>query len=425
MADGDPRRWSAWMSHRRLILIAGLLASAGIACGVWVFASADKGADPGTVPARQWRTAAEPTLNMWPTTGDRRGDRGLLRRAAEAWRRPDKGQSGPAGEITVLFAGEIEGRRVVVMRDGGDDFDSRRGLARYVENGEGGHYLAAVRTDDGGGFAPQAIGLVRSGRGARYLLPPWLTNVRAAELSSAQPRPRPLKVSDGVTDPIPLSDEHASPCHGTIALQATERRTSGSADRTFVSSTAGRDPEVAYNPDVSLISDHVPDGVAEPVSTPRQWQAVKDAACHEASVMFSATHINIWQVWQGRLPHGGGDAAADVVEVQSDEHGTATFGLFNVAGEQAGHVTGARYAGDGAPAGPIAVVAAQWQAPSGRRYCAAVGNERIDRIRIAGRPPARERQGRLLVVPAPGDAAPMFAITGYDAEHHAIATTLI
>jgi hypothetical protein len=329
------------------------------------------------------------------------------------------------GEITVLFAGDIEGRRVVVMRDEGDDFDSRRGLARYVENPRNGdHYLAAVQTDDGGGFAPKVIGLVSTAQGARYLLPPWLTNVRLTELSAPRPQPRPLEVRDGVTDPIPITDERLSTCHGMIALQATERWTSGLVDQTFVSSTAGRDPEVAYHPDVSLISDHAPDDVTEPVSTPQQWQAVKDAACHEGSAMFSATHINIWQVWRGRLPHGGGDAAAEVVEVQSNEHGTDTFGLFNVAGKQAGHVTGARYADDGAPDGAIAVVGAEWQAPSGRWYYAAVGNERIDRIRIAGRLPTREQHGRLLVGPASGDEAPMIAITGYDAKHHAIATTL-
>jgi hypothetical protein len=209
-----------------------------------------------------------------------------------------------------------------------------------------------------------------------------------------------------------------------IALQATERWTSGPVDQTFVSSTAGADPEVAYHPDVSLLSDHGPDTVPAPISTPQQWQAVKDAACHEGSAMFSATHINIWQVWRGRLPHGGGDAAAEVVEVQSNEHGTDTFGLFNVAGKQAGHVTGARYDGDGTPDGPIAVAAAQWQAPSGRWYYVVVGNQHIDRIRIAGRRPAREQHGRFLVVPAPGDGEPMIAITGYDAKHHAIATTL-
>jgi hypothetical protein len=65
--------------------------SAGIACGVWVFDSIGRDTDPKTVAALQWRTVTEPTLNMWPTTGERRGDRGLLRRAAGAWRRPDRG----------------------------------------------------------------------------------------------------------------------------------------------------------------------------------------------------------------------------------------------------------------------------------------------------------------------------------------------
>ncbi|MFB9836092.1 hypothetical protein [Actinoallomurus acaciae] len=420
MADGDRARRP---SRPHLVLIAGVLVlSAAIAGGVWVYDSAARGTDPRLVGAREWRTVSEPALTQWPTTGNRRGDRGLIRRAAGAWRQPDEGQSGPRGEVTVLFAGDIEDRRVVVMRDESDDLDSR-GLARYVEDpGNGAHSLTAVQLDDAGGFAPEVIGLIGTARGVRYLLPPWLTNVRVAELSAPQPAPRPLRVRGGVTAPIALADAHDVACRG-IALQAGERWASGPVERTFVSTVAVKDPKVAI-PDVALLSDQTRDGVTEPVSTPRQWQAVKGAACHESPAMFSAGHINVWQVWHGRLPHGGEDAAAEVAEVQSREDGTDTFGLFTVAGKQSGGVAGTRYAGEGAPDGALAIVGAQWQAPSGRWYYAAVGNEHIDRIEIAGPPSAREHHGRLVLVPAPGDDRPPIAITGYDGEHHAISTTL-
>lgn len=423
MADGDRARRSVWLSRPSLVLIAGVLVlSAGAACAVWMFDSAGSDTDPRLVSAREWRTVSDPTLMQWPTTGNRRGDRGLLRRAAGAWRQPDEGQSGPMGDITVLFAGDIEDRRVVVMADESDDFDSR-GLARYIEDPENGlHSLAAIQMDDASGFAPKVIGLIGTARGARYLLPPWLTNVRVAELSSPRPEPRPLKVRDGVTDPIPVADVHDFSCTG-IALQAGERWESGAVDRTFVSNVGVKNPEVAV-PDVALMSDHGRDEVNEPVSTPQQWQAVKGAACHQSSAMFSAGHINIWQVWHGRLPHGGGDATAEVAEVQSREHGTDTFGLFNVAGKQPGDAAGTQYGGEGAPDGALAIVGAKWQAPSGRWYYAAVGNEQIDHLEIAGPPSAREHHGRLVLAPASGDGKTPIAITGYDAEHHAIATTL-
>ncbi|MEV0406635.1 hypothetical protein [Actinoallomurus sp. NPDC050550] len=329
----------------------------------------------------------------------------------------------------MLFADEIDDLRVVVMRDEGDKFLSTRGIARYVErkarNRE--HRLAAVRINDHDGYAPAIIGLVTTAQGVRYLFPPWRTNVRVTDLSAANLQGRSLAVRGGVTDPIRLSDEqtNGSPCRGMIALQATERRASGPELETFISALGPGNPQIAYHPDVAMLPDDARDR-QQPITTPDQWQAIKDVACRQGiPAVISPTHINIWPVWHGRLPHGG-DASAHVAEVWSNDRGHDTFAVFDIAGEQVGEVAGAHSQSVDMANGGIAVVVARWRAPSGRWCYTAAGNQHINRIQMFGQHvSAQDQHGRFLTTSAPpDDEPPAIATIAYDTNNHPVASAL-
>ncbi|MEV4259381.1 hypothetical protein AB0J52_40005, partial [Spirillospora sp. NPDC049652] len=167
-----------------------------------------RGAGVGGVvmaPDDLWRRSARLELTAWPARGDLVRDRGFVARAVRAWEagaHPASDSGGPQ----LLFAGTVATRRVALLRDGGV-------VARYTD--------AAVRGDEGGGGGDPGGGLevFPVGRSqpdgesplkvapGRYLMPPWVTAVRAADLASGgtdgDAAWRPVPVRDGLTDAVP------------------------------------------------------------------------------------------------------------------------------------------------------------------------------------------------------------------------------
>ncbi|MGP4086899.1 hypothetical protein ACTWQJ_20370, partial [Streptomyces sp. KR55] len=109
-----------------------------------------------------WRSSARTDFSVWPARGDLTGDRALLRRALAVWARPGETvqvsttpgtpSGGPAGPPQLLYAGNVDNARVVILYDG-------LRLARYAEpkDGTAGAALDFARTDGATGAEANAV----------------------------------------------------------------------------------------------------------------------------------------------------------------------------------------------------------------------------------------------------------------------------
>ncbi|MFC4909800.1 hypothetical protein [Actinomadura gamaensis] len=114
-----------------------------------------------------WRRTANPDLGTWPARGDLIGDRALIAEAVQAWQ-----STSPAGggvdKPQLLFAGTVDQRRIVLLHAGDV-------VARYADRRL---EVFPVEQPQPSGASPLKLAP------GRYLLPPWVTGVRAADLAS-------------------------------------------------------------------------------------------------------------------------------------------------------------------------------------------------------------------------------------------------
>ncbi|MFQ6143982.1 hypothetical protein ACLMNJ_12995 [Streptomyces seoulensis] len=192
-------------------------------------ASAEAALDPAKltrVSPTAWRTAARLDFAAWPARGDRTGDSALLRRALAVWARPGTSvrmsatpgtaTGGPAGPPQLLYAGDVDGARVVLLYDG-------LRLARYAEP-RGSASAAALdlaRVDGATGAEAAAAVLNRADGNVRYLTAPWVTAAARQDLRTADSAPSALAVRDGVTAPLAGPAVRAGACTSWHALRLT------------------------------------------------------------------------------------------------------------------------------------------------------------------------------------------------------------
>ncbi|WP_267713364.1 hypothetical protein [Streptomyces sp. CoH17] len=172
--------------------------------------AAEAALDPGRltrVAPAVWETSARTDFSVWPARGGLTGDRELLRRALAVWARPGEGvgvsatpgtpTGGPAGPPQLLYAGDVDNARVVILHDG-------LRLVRYAEpkDGSAGAALDFARTDGAGRATATAVVLGRADGNVRYLTAPWVTGADARDLAAPGSGPRELTLTDGVTSPL-------------------------------------------------------------------------------------------------------------------------------------------------------------------------------------------------------------------------------
>ncbi|MEV6119524.1 hypothetical protein AB0M23_03175 [Streptomyces sp. NPDC052077] len=172
--------------------------------------AAEAALDPGRLTragADDWRTAARADLSVWPVRGDLTGDRELLRRALAVWARPGEAVSvsatpgtatgGPSGPARLLYAGNVDNARVVIL------FDGLR-VVRYAEPRDDtrGAALDFARADGDGLSGADAVVLGRADGNVRYLTAPWVTSAAQRDLTDAGAEPTALSLADGVTSPL-------------------------------------------------------------------------------------------------------------------------------------------------------------------------------------------------------------------------------
>ncbi|MEV5984010.1 hypothetical protein AB0L85_03230 [Streptomyces sp. NPDC052051] len=174
-----------------------------------------------------WKTAARTDFSVWPARGTLTGDSGLLRRALAVWARPGGAvrfsatpgtpSGGPAGPPQLLYAGEVDGARIVLFYDG-------LRVVRYAEpkNGEGPAALDLARVDAAGGAEAEAVVLTRAAANVRYLTAPWVTKAAERDLRKPASGTMDLGPSDGVTSPLASPAQQTGACDTWNVLQLTD-----------------------------------------------------------------------------------------------------------------------------------------------------------------------------------------------------------
>ncbi|MFF3325945.1 hypothetical protein [Streptomyces sp. NPDC002889] len=269
--------------------------------------AAEAALDPGRltrVSPTAWQVSSRRDFSVWPTRGTHTEDRALLRRALAVWARPGSGvqvsatpgtPSGPPmGPAQLLFAGEVDRARVVLLYDG-------LRVARYAEpvgdDGlDGGAALDFARTDGADAASASALVAGRTDGNVRYLTAPWVRRATVRELLDPTGDPRPLaRDADGVTAPLP-SPAQARECVAWEALELDD----GSAARVLTDLGELTPARLTYGPP----------GAPKDVTAAAARAAWARTACLLPGVRTHGVRsVNSWQYAQQALPEANGTAA--------------------------------------------------------------------------------------------------------------------
>ncbi|MFI1399537.1 hypothetical protein [Streptomyces sp. NPDC020681] len=248
-----------------------------------------------------WQSSSRTDFSVWPARGALTGDRALLRRALAVWARPGSlvqvsatpgtPPGPPMGPPQLLYAGEVDQARVVLLHDG-------LRVIRYAEplDGPGGVALDFARTDGADSASAGALVVGRTDSNVRYLTAPWVHQASARDLLDPASEPRPLKRdTDGLTTPLP-SPAQARDCRtwdvlelhdGTAARVLTDLGELTPARLTFGTPAAPKD-----------------------IASKAERAAWARTACLLPGVRTHGVRaVNLWPYAQQRLPESNGTAA--------------------------------------------------------------------------------------------------------------------
>ncbi|WP_367323698.1 hypothetical protein [Streptomyces sp. HUAS ZL42] len=174
-----------------------------------------------------WRGSTRTDFSVWPARGDLTGDTALLRRSLAVWARPGEAvrvsatpgtpSGGPAGPPQLLYAGDTDSARVVILYDG-------LRIARYAEpkDGTAGAALDFARVDGASRAEASAIVLDRADGNVRYLLAPWVAKAAERDLMKPGAGVMALTVTGGITAPLAGPVTRTGPCTSWNVLQLTD-----------------------------------------------------------------------------------------------------------------------------------------------------------------------------------------------------------
>ncbi len=368
------------------------------------------------VPAEAWADTARVDFTAWPARGGRTGDRDLLARALRTWAAPGTtpvttmpGTTAepPARAPQLLYAGDLDGRAVVLLRDGDR-------VVRYGETttGSGGRTLDVTRTDDAGVTTAAALTLSRApgGASARYLLAPWIATAATRDLLRAGDTAHTLTVAaDGVTAPAAVP-----PAGGACASWPVLELTSSTRiveKHSFVLTDLG-----ALSP-VHLTYTPLPDGPAAPARQPREATgpearaAWAPLACRLGELRAGAYRaVNVWDFAAARLPDGAGRAVWSCTRASGwAGPGDVTVRLRLETGTPQ-DVARARSTAACGRFGQHLLAGFRWRSPAGRWYLLAAGSRQVTGITATGAVRAGAAD-RTLAAPWPGPDGPV-SLTG-------------
>ncbi|MET9655368.1 hypothetical protein ABZZ44_34550 [Streptomyces sp. NPDC006460] len=377
--------------------------------------AAEAALDPGRVrriaPA-VWQSSTRTDFSVWPERGGLTGDRALLRRALAVWARPGGSvQSSatpgtpvgpPMGSPQLLYAGEVDGARVVLFHDG-------LRAVRYAEpvGSTSGAALDFARTDGADAVGSAALVVSRSSGNVRYLTAPWVRETAVRDLLAPAKEPWALRRSaDGVTDPV-LSPAQARTCTSWNTLQVRDE----TGLRLLTDLGELTPARLLSGPPAAPVDATGGEARAAWARTACQLSAVRSRGVRS---------VNSWRFAAQPLPENGGRAAWVCTRAETWRgNGSRTLAQF-----QAPDPAPAGAGGPGAAARPPvpAALAAQaedspacgvrdprvlagvlWQARSGQWYVLAAGTSDFASLETSGGVTGRT-EGHLLALKAKAGA---------------------
>ncbi|MBZ9643927.1 hypothetical protein [Streptomyces sp. PSKA30] len=340
-----------------------------------------------------WRSSARTDFSVWPARGDLTGDRALLRRALAVWARPGETvqvsttpgtpSGGPAGPPQLLYAGNVDNARVVLLYDG-------LRIARYAEpkDGTAGAALDFARTDGATGAEANAVVLDRTDGNVRYLTAPWVTKAAERDLLKPGSGAMDLTITDGITSPLASPATKAGSCASWNVLQITDdsgtRLMTDLGELVPARLTTGR-PGRTHD--------------AAGAESLRTWAPF---ACSLFAVRGQGVRsVNAWQYAEQPLPDASGTAAWVCTRAETWRGGgERTLAQFHTPGGTYGAVAAKA---ENVPAcgarDPHVLAGVLWKSEAGSWYLLAAGSRDTASISTTGGV-EQTAQGSLLAVPA-------------------------
>ncbi|MEU6576979.1 hypothetical protein [Streptomyces sp. NPDC046805] len=358
--------------------------------------AAEAALDPGRltrVAPTAWQSAARTDFSVWPARGALTGDTALLRRALAVWARPGETvrvsatpgtqTGGPAGPPQLLYAGEVDAARVVVLYDG-------LRIARYAEPKDGtrGAALDFARVDGATGTAASAVVLGRSDGNVRYLTAPWVTKAAERDLMQPGSGAMDLDLTDGVTAPFAGPAVQPGACTSWNVLQLTDA--SGTHLATDLGElvparlTTGRPGSTGDAPGAQAL---------------RTWAPFACSLGEERSAGVSS--VNAWAYADQPLPDAGGTAAWVCTRAETWRGaGSVALAQFHTPQGRFGALAakGTNVTACG-PRDPHVLAGVLWKSGTGAWYLVAASSRNTASIRATGGVTGATR-GRLLAVRA-------------------------
>ncbi|MGW5732181.1 MULTISPECIES: hypothetical protein [Streptomyces] len=334
--------------------------------------------DPGQltkVAATTWKRSARADFSVWPARGALVDDDALLRRALAVWARPGESvqvsatpgtaAGAPPGPAHLLFAGEVDAAKVVLLYDG-------LRIVRYAEpkDGTSGAALDFARVDGATSAEAGAVVVNRVDGNVRYLTAPWVGAVAVRDLLKPDGGAQALeRDGEGVTQPF-SSPAQARSCTSWNALQL---RDDTGVNR--LSTDLGE-----------LVPAHLTAGRPQ---APREATAANwsPTACSLTDARSNGVRsVNSWQYARQALPEANGSAAWLCTRADTWRgDGGRALAQFQAAGSAAV----AAKAEDSAACGarkPTVLAGVRWKSRGGNWYLLGGGSRDVVSVKTAGRP---------------------------------------
>ncbi|MFC9791204.1 hypothetical protein ACFVJI_00985 [Streptomyces sp. NPDC127584] len=345
-----------------------------------------------------WPGSTRQDFSVWPARGALVGDRGLLRRALAVWARPGASVRSsatpgtpvgpPMGPPQLLFAGVVDGARVVLLHDG-------LRAVRYAEPvaGTAGAALDFARTDGADGVGSAALVLSRAAGNVRYLTAPWVVETAARDLLAPGGEARPLgRDGGGVTEPM-TSPVSARDCTRWNTLQVRD----GSGLRLLADLGELAPARLLWGP---------PEAPAD-ATGPEARAAWARTACQLTAVRAHGVRsVSAWRFARQPLPEGAGLGTWLCTRAETWRGtGSRVLAQFLVPSPAVPAALAAR--SEGSPAcgvrDPRVLAGVLWQAPAGGWYVLAAGSPDFAALETSGGVKGRS-DGPLLAVKAAAGA---------------------
>ncbi|MEF9882557.1 hypothetical protein [Streptomyces sp. P9-A4] len=347
--------------------------------------AAEAALDPGAlrrVDPAVWPGSTRQDFSVWPARGGLARDTGLLRRALAVWARPGPSVRSsatpgtpvgpPMGPPQLLFAGVVDGARVVLLHDG-------LRAVRYAEPVDGaagtaGAALDFARTDGADTVGSAALVVSRAAGDVRYLTAPWVTETAVRDLLAPGRDARPLpRDADGVTEPM-TSPALAKGCTRWNTLQVHD----GSGRRLLADLGELSPARLLWGSPGAPVDATGPDARAAWARTACQLTAVR---------AHGVRSVSAWRFARQPLPEGAGRGTWLCTRAETWRGtGSRVLAQFLVPSPEVPAALAAR--SEGSPAcgvrEPRVLAGVLWQAPGGGWYVLAAGSPDFTALETSG-----------------------------------------